>query len=397
MAKPALLLYCQHSLGMGHLVRSLSLVRALTRSFEVVLLNGGRMPHDQPLPRGAHLVQLPPIGMDGDARLSSLDERYTLEAAQARRRELLLEAQAQWRPQVVVIELFPFGRKKFAGEILALIEAARRGPAPALVVCSLRDILVASRPDQQAFDDRVADLANRHFDAVLVHADPSLARLEDSFRPRQPLRIPVHYSGFVSMPRQREAAVVRERRVVVSAGGGIVGEPLFRAACSAHRSLWPRLALPMTIVAGPFLPEPQWRSLEALAAGTPGLELRRSVPDLGGLMQRVTASVSQCGYNTAMDIVSSGVSALVVPFTTGAEDEQCNRARRLQALGAVRMLEPGNLDAAALAAEIEKLLVFRPSATGLDLGGAQQTGRLLVRWLQDGGARIAAPLQESMQ
>jgi predicted glycosyltransferase len=39
--KPALLFYCQHSIGMGHLTRSFALALALARDFRVAFLNGG--------------------------------------------------------------------------------------------------------------------------------------------------------------------------------------------------------------------------------------------------------------------------------------------------------------------------------------------------------------------
>ena len=42
--RPAVLFYCQHSLGMGHLMRSFALADRLAERFRVVLLNGGRLP-----------------------------------------------------------------------------------------------------------------------------------------------------------------------------------------------------------------------------------------------------------------------------------------------------------------------------------------------------------------
>ena len=49
-APPELLFYCQHSLGMGHLVRSFALAEALARRFRVTLLNGGQLPSGLRLP-----------------------------------------------------------------------------------------------------------------------------------------------------------------------------------------------------------------------------------------------------------------------------------------------------------------------------------------------------------
>ena len=42
--KPALLFYCQHSVGLGHLMRSYALCDRLAERFRVVLLAGGAIP-----------------------------------------------------------------------------------------------------------------------------------------------------------------------------------------------------------------------------------------------------------------------------------------------------------------------------------------------------------------
>src|SRR6185503_4053525 len=151
-----------------------------------------------------------------------------------------------------------FGRKAFEFELLPLLEAAvARGADRPKVVCSLRDILVNGRVNQARHDERASKRVNAFFDAVLVHSDPSFARLEESFRPHTPLQAPVHYTGFVAPPAQ-PSAVRRLRRLLVSSGGGIVGEPLVRAAVEAHAALHAATGLSTTVVAGPFLPAPVW-------------------------------------------------------------------------------------------------------------------------------------------
>jgi predicted glycosyltransferase len=279
---------------------------------------------------------------------------------------------------VLLVELFPFGRKKFAGEILPMIRAARRDGA-ARVVCSLRDILVDARPDQQHHDDRAQWLTDRYFDAVLVHADPALAKLEDSFRPRRPLRTPVHYTGYVVPARAAEEAVPRGEHLLVSAGGGIVGHALLDAALQARALL--RRPPPMRLVAGPFLPEPQWRALQETARGQDGVELLRQVPDMVAEMRRARASISQCGYNTALDILVAQVPALVVPYATATENEQGERASRLAARGALQQLDPAALAPQRLAAAIEDLLRFTPRASALGLDGAAESARQIRQLL----------------
>ncbi len=378
LARPALLFYCQHSLGIGHLTRSFALAAALAQTFRVVFLNGGRLPPGLPVPQGIKVIDLPPLGMDDGHTLVSRDAAHDVAQAVARRRTLIEAAVQQHRPAVLLVELFPFGRKKFAGEILPMIRLARRQRGgPAKVVCSLRDILVDARPDQQQHDDRARWLCERYFDAVLVHADPALARLEDSFRPRRALRVPVHYTGYVVPARAPAAQAPRAAHLLVSAGGGSVGDALFRCVLQARALL--RQPPPLRLVAGPFLPEPQWLALQERVRGLDAVELLRQVPDMVAEMRAARASISQCGYNTALDILVSSVPALVVPYATVTENEQSERAARLAELGAMQHLDGGALDPARMAAAIEALLSFTPAAVSLGLDGAAESARQLNR------------------
>ena len=381
-ARPALLFYCQHSLGIGHLTRSFALAAALSQDFKVVFLNGGRLPPGLPVPGGIEIIDLPPLGMDDGHTVVSRDAKQDVAQAVAQRRAMIESAVRLHRPAVLLVELFPFGRKKFAGEILPLIRLAKRQQAR--VVCSLRDILVDARPDQQHHDDRARWLADRYFDAVLVHADPALARLEDSFHPRRPLRVPVHYTGYVVPVRANAMAAPRGPQLLVSAGGGIVGKALFHTALQARTLM--REPLPMRLIAGPFLPESEWLALQEAARGEAGIELLRQVPDMVAEMRHARASISQCGYNTALDILVARVPALVVPYATATENEQAERASKLAALGAMQQLDPAALCPARLAAAIEALLGFTPSAVSLGLDGAADSARYLQQLVRERAA-----------
>jgi predicted glycosyltransferase len=137
--------------------------------------------------------------------------------------------------------------------------------------------------------------------------------------------------------------------------------------------------LPMRIIAGPFLPEAQWQALQHAVQGMAGVELLRQVPDMVAEMRRARVSVSQYGYNTALDIVVSGVPALVVPYATKTENEQGERATRLAALGALRQVRADGLDAQSLAHEIDALLTFTPRAAALQLDGATDSAQRLYQ------------------
>jgi predicted glycosyltransferase len=365
--RPTLLFYCQHSVGLGHLTRSYALCAALAEWFRVVLVCGGPLPDDIAPPAGVEIVRLPPLGVGAGARFVSHDARFTLERAWEVRAATLLGTLRAVRPAAVVVELFPFGRAKFARELVPLLVEARAGGV--MTACSVRDILVTARENQARHDERAARIANEHLDAVLVHSDPRFARLEDTFGAYARLRVPVRYTGFVVRGGERACAAAREPRVVVSAGGGLVGEPLLRAAIEA------RTALRRRVIAGPLMPDGPWQRLRALAAGRPDVELVRSVPDLGAELRGAAAAVSQGGYNTTLEVLRAGVPALVVPYRTEEEDEQTRRARRLEALGALRVLDPDDLG--QLSHEIDRLRDFTPTRPAIDLDGGRGTCRAL--------------------
>lgn len=385
MTRPSLLFWSQHSLGLGHLVRSLALADALTAHFHVVLLNGGRMPAGMRVPDGVEVVNLVPLGHDDGYELVSHDPDVDVDTAKQRRVATILDALDRHRPAVVLLELYPFGRKKFAFEIEPLLAAvAALGAARPRVVCSVRDILVNQRRDQARHDERASVAANAHLDAILVHSDPAFARLDDSFRPATPLAVPVHHTGFVA-PRPAVAVptgaieqVDRVERVVVSVGGGMVGEPIVRAAVAAHRRVADTTGLSTTVIGGPFLPEPVWQWLVDQAATSPDLEAIRQVPDLAGEIARSAVSVSQCGYNTTMDLLRAGTPAVVVPYREGKEDEQTRRAVRLRELGLLEVVDPDVLDAVTLADAIVTAHRSSPPTTTLDLDGADRSARIIA-------------------
>lgn len=369
--------YCQHSLGMGHFVRSIALAERLADEFSVLFLNGGALPTGLTFPARVERVDLPAVGMTEHGALVSLDARFTVDESIDARREMMLSLLRARRPDVLLIELFPFGRKKLEGELIPLLDEAKRladhGP---LVVSSVRDLLVTGRADQQRFDDRARVLCDRYFDLVLVHADSALASFDESFRPSEPLRTPVRHTGFMSRAETAVAAGPRAG-VLVSAGGGLVGDALFRAAVAAHRLNWDATGLRTTVVAGPFAPPETLAWLQDTERHTSGLHVIPHVPDLRPLLARTAVSISQCGYNTALDVVTTATPALVVPYGDGNENEQTRRAERLADRGVLRWLSATGLTADRLAAAIREMRQFVPAPSGLRLNGAEETAAIL--------------------
>jgi predicted glycosyltransferase len=189
--------------------------------------------------------------------------------------------------------------------------------------------------------------------------------------------VPVHYTGFAVPPGELPAPSARSGPLVVSAGGGRFGAPLLRAAAVAQPAIQGRTGLPIRLVAGPFLRDADWLHLQREVRGRDGLELLRSVPDLAAELASARVSLSQCGYNTALELIRSRVPALVAPFAAPGEDEQTRRASLLQRLGTVRVLSGNDLTPVALAAAVDRALREPPRRVELDLDGARRTTEIL--------------------
>ncbi len=232
--------YVQHLLGIGHLKR-----------IEVD-------------------VQLPPASAADLTFRTLLDEnRQPVDDDWKRHRAAaLLDAWRASRAQVLLIELFPFGRRQMRFELLPLLEDARRLAPRPLVVCSVRD-LIQSRPEREA---ETVSLVERFFDRILVHGDPHLAGFERTFAAAPRFGSKLQYTGYVVAA----SAAAREHgaEVVVSAGGGAVGRRLLECAMLAREQTLLRGAT-WRVLAGINCAEADYRALERLVR--PGIVHRLAV------------------------------------------------------------------------------------------------------------------------
>ncbi|MDJ0989324.1 MAG: glycosyltransferase [Desulfobacterales bacterium] len=377
------LFYCQHVWGMGHVVRIVEIARAL-ENHDVLLVTGGPAVDIQ-LPANVRRIQLPALRMLADKQLVADDGRRP-DAVWADRIARLHALFREERPEVFVVELYPFGRTAFGRELDPLLAGIRSGDLPrGRIFCSLRDILVAKR-DPQAYEARVARRLNRWFDALLIHADPDLIPLDATFSSLAAVEIPVVYTGYVTRPlntRPEDAAALRaaqgltadDKLIVVSAGGGRSGYPLMAAVQAAVKRLRERPNVRLAMFTGPYLPEADQKALAA--GGSEGLMIQRFTHDLGRWLSAADLSVSMAGYNTCMDIIVSGVPSLVWPF--GGDREQPLRSERLAAAGWVSVLGAGDLEPSRLAGHIREALEknYPTVRTPFDLTGAARTARYI--------------------
>lgn len=366
-----IMIYSQHVLGIGHFFRSMEIASAL-HSHEVLFVEGGEPVTGFQAPAHVQRVFLPPLMMDAEFKRMEV-QGGNVEDIKGRRRQLMMETFQAFAPDILITELFPFGRKQFAFELMPLLERVREGIADTRIVCSLRDILVEKR-DQDAYEKRVLATLNPYYHLLLIHSDPALIKLDDTFVRTSQIRIPHAYTGFVVRKCVDEKKPDGVKVIVVSSGGGKVGVDLLASSIRAFKVISSE-NLRMRVFEGPFMEASHRAHLAELVSSDDRISIHPFTLDFLSELARADLSISMAGYNTCMDILSAGLRALVHPF--GQNREQAMRARRLEKLGVVGVIE--SLAPASLASRIlEELQGEQRNKLGsLDIAGAQNTARML--------------------
>ena len=372
------LFYCQHILGMGHLIRSMEIVRGLLDDFQVCFINGGQEIEGFPFPEAIDVVQIPAIKTDPEFQeLQAVDRSLTLEQVQEIRREKLLQTLANFQPDILIVELFPFGRRRFSPELIPFLETAKA--AGTKIACSLRDIVV-TKQNQQRHEEKVCKLMNKYFDLLLIHGDPNFIPLEMSFSRVGDLNCEVRYTGYVTQSLTQPIETSHPL-ILVSVGGGRFGHNLLECMVETAPLLNGKVPHHIQMFTGPFAPDKLLDSLQKKAENIPNLTVDRYTSDLLSYMQKADLSISMSGYNTTLNILKTGVRAMILPFEGNNDREQATRAGKLAELGRVQVIRPDNLQPQRFAQHIIDNLLEEPPSLPFDFEGATKTARYLQQLL----------------
>jgi predicted glycosyltransferase len=385
------LVYAQSLSGVGHHVRASELAAALAREHDVFFAHGSRtVPRTDP-ERELETVPLPGL-LRGESGLEPIDSTRRTAEVLHERSAILRRAAARIRPDVVLVEHYPFSKWELTDEVDALFEAAATANPKGRRISSVRDVSPKTRHESTSPEDyaqRVVETLNGSFDVLLIHSDPAFTRLEEHFPAASEIEIPVVYTGFVSevtpQPTHAEPGRARERRQLREAGGYAIlscggGTGSFETLSQIARA-WRRLAesgacegRTLVIFAGLFWSDEEFAALRAQTRDGPFI-LKAFSRDFLAWMREADLSISRAGYNTCVNVLATRCRALLLP--NPQMSDQGFRAQRLAELGLAASLPTTGSDVDALAAQILTALHRERPSHGLDLGGAERTCALI--------------------
>ncbi|MDH3694653.1 MAG: glycosyl transferase, partial [Gammaproteobacteria bacterium] len=195
--RASVMFYVQHLLGTGHIRRIALIARAVAaQDIKVVVASGG-FPVKNLDWGEATVWQLPPIRARDSGFSAIVDENGSeIDVVfKETRRDQLLACFNEAKPDVVVIETYPFGRRQLRFELMPLLEVMHSQESSPKLICSIRDVLQLKKEKRR---QETLQIINHYFDAILMHGDASFIALGDSFPEANDMRCDVVYTGYVT-------------------------------------------------------------------------------------------------------------------------------------------------------------------------------------------------------
>jgi len=391
------LFHYTHKQTLGHTTRSISLATALCRQGAKVLILQGGIP--QPFitfPKGCKVMDIP---FPFDDRSSFQSRGVPVSAT--KRAQFILKAAADFYPDVLITEFFPFGRLAYMGELLPALRYLRKKGVRIIASIGYPLLIDLDRLQDQKFAALHRALF-AFYDNFLIHTpkeletpyiqktiqSPILSRLYATTMKN--LKNKIIYTGYVfpekmitggtPLPVEKNTPTI-----VISRGGGAVYPKLITLAIEAQRLIDDKI---QTIIAcGPATsPEEMALFKSCLKPTDKGrVILADHLANLDDHLQNCRVSVSLCGYNTSVQLMRYGTPSVIVPYQNSlsktSTNDQVARARLLAERFANIVLDYDTMTAQSLADAIkEQLSSARPSPAPAEwFNGADFAARFVVQ------------------
>ncbi len=142
------------------------------------------------------------------------------------------------------------------------------------------------------------------------------------------------------------------------------------------------------LATGPNFPKKIVQNLQKNAP--PHVTVTPRLENLAAHLSKAKISISQCGYNTAMDVLSvqsensnRSFSAVFVPYDTEGQSEQLRRAELLEKAGYAISLPQSKLSPASLSKAIGVAKKLSPVNRKINFNGVDNSAKFIRQWIKD--------------
>lgn len=391
-----ILFHYTHKQTLGHTTRSIALAAALCRLKADVLILQGGIP--QPFIRFPKYSRVMDIPLPFDTRTSF--QSHAVPVSAAKRAQFILKAAADFCPDVLITEFFPFGRLAYTPELLPVLRYLRKKGTRIIASIGYPLLIDLDRLQEPKFA-ALHRVLFAFFDTFLIHTpkelenpyfqqtiqSPSLSRLYAATM--RDLKKKIIYTGYV-LPEKMITGGTRlpitkntANTVVISRGGGAVYPKLITLAIEAQRHLDKKIR---TIIAcGPETSSAEMALFRSCLKpqDKARIVLAGHLANLDDHLRTCRVSVSLCGYNTSAQLIRYQTPSVIVPYqnslSQASTNDQVARARLLKERFSSIILDYGAMTAQSLANAIkEQMSLPRPAPAPDDwFNGADAAARFI--------------------
>ncbi|MEM9732084.1 MAG: glycosyltransferase [Pseudomonadota bacterium] len=336
-----ILMYSHDTFGLGHLRRCRAIAHALVDRFKglsVLIISGSQIAGAFGFKARVDFIKVPSVIKLYSGDYTSIGDHIDIADTLAMREALIVETAEAFDPDIFIVDKEPMGLRNEVEKTLVALQL--RG---CKTVLGLRDVMDA--PDLLEEEWKKKEVMEK---IAALYDDVWIYGPEHFWDPLQGLNVPrrvrekCRYTGFLyrELPQDTDTPVqhnLPDDFILVTAGGGGDGADLMSMVLAA-REHDRNLIFPLVLVPGPFMKQELREDIHRRAANLTAVKVIDFDNSMEKIMNRATAVVGMCGYNTFCEVISFDKPTLFVP-RTHPRQEQLIRATRASELGLTRVLD----------------------------------------------------------
>jgi len=361
-----IVLYYHHFGGYGHGMRIYSICKALKSigKYKILVINSGVPQPELNIKYYAKVYNLPPVKA-ADSLFSGLSSGLDIEKTFQRRKLILNMIMSKFKPNLAIIEHFPFGRLSLKNEIIEFIHQLKQKDCR--IYSSVRD-LILSKGAKEYFDQ---------FNGIFIHEDPEFGYSDEApknsfFTGR------VHPYDLITPPKEnnlkRKLDPKSKKLIIASIGGGLDGHELLTKLINVKIKLDKKCPSLLMIFTGNTFPDDKYLELENNLPAD--CKLIRFDSNLMDYVHTADLFISMAGYNSLNSHLLTDTPSMLFPRLS--DQEQSIRAE----LFGFKCYNYATISEEELLKEINSKLSIAPEVKKLaNLNGAQTTARFITKAL----------------
>lgn len=336
-----ILMYSHDTFGLGHFRRCRAIAHAIVEQFKgvsVVIISGSQIAGAFDFRARVDFVKIPSVIKLYNGEYDSISDHISIDEILMMRKQIIQRTAEVFKPDIFITDKEPLGLR---GELEPTLEML--SGSDTRVILGLRDVMDSPAAMQRDWDkDNTLEKITQFYDRVWIYGPETFWQPLTGLEVGEKLLDRLLYTGFLrrelSTMHQMELHHIPEKFILVTTGGGGDGNTLMEQVLAA-RELDISSDYPLLMVLGPFMKSEYRERIRLRASALPNITVFDFEARMELLLERATAVVGMCGYNTFCEVLSFDKKALFVPRTHPRE-EQYIRASRARELGLCEMLTP---------------------------------------------------------